>query len=70
MTLIEHIKLIEYYATQALIHIQAQKYYKVYFDLDEIKTHIDKAQKFIKNNYSDTTEIPASLELMDNQSQG
>jgi len=69
MTLIEHIKLIEYFATQALIHIQAQKYYKAYNELDEVKVLTIKAQRLIKNDLSDTTEIPVSLELMDNQSQ-
>lgn len=63
MTLIEQIKLIKHYTTQALKHIEAKKYYKAYMELDEVKTHTIKAQRLIENNLSNTTEIPVSLEL-------
>jgi hypothetical protein len=62
LTLEEHISLITYYSGQALIHIKAEKYYEVYIELDEVKTQAIKAQELIKNNFSDTTKIPASLE--------
>jgi len=54
MTLIEHIKLIEYFATQALIHIQAQKYYKAYIELDEVKVLTIKFTSCIDKNPSYT----------------
>jgi len=55
LTLIEHLKLIKYFAAQALMHIQS-KNHKIYIDLDEIKTHTEKTLKLIKNNLNENND--------------
>jgi hypothetical protein len=57
----DHIKLINYFAEQALIHIKAKKYYNAYIELGKVQATTKKTQELIKDKFSDT-ETPIFLE--------